>query len=161
MQATESRLFDGRRDFHDNVLEMLARTRLTVALADRDFSDWPLETPAAFDALARILMQRDGRLRVIVYQPDWLERHGARFALLRRRFAAGIECRTPPPSLAPADGLLLGDRHHLLRRASSAAWRGRAIYAAGVREDVEPWRIRFESLWEESIPCLTATSLGL
>ena len=96
---------------------------------------------------------------MIVYQPDWLERHGARFGQLRRRFAAGIECRTPPPSLVPDDGLLLGDHHHLLRRASSHAWRGRAIYAGS--EDIDPWRIRFGQLWDESTPCLTATSLGL
>ncbi len=159
MQSSEERLFDGRGEFHANVLEMLDRTRLAVCAADRDFADWPLETPAAFDTLSRILIGREASLRLIVYEPDWLERQGARFGLLRRRFPDKIACRTPPATLAPSDGMLFGDQHHLLRRAHSRAWRGRALFA--VSDGLQPWRQRFEALWDESEPCLGATSLGL
>ena len=159
MQTTETRLFSSRGEFHQCVVELLARTRLTVAMADRDFSDWPLESPAVFEALSRILRTPDASVRLVVQQPEWLERYGARFGRLRRDFAGRIECRQPPPALRTRDGLMLGDRGHLLRRADVDAFRGRALFA--VAEGLDPWRIRFESLWDESTPCLAPTSLGL
>ena len=123
MQASESRLFSYRSEFHQAVHELLRRSRRSVALADRDFSDWPLETAEAIAQLSRILREPEGGLRLVVHAPDWLEKHGARFAQLRKVFAGRIECRQAPPSIAAGEGLLIGDRLHLLRRAQRSLLR--------------------------------------
>jgi hypothetical protein len=159
LQAPESRLFTFRSEFHLSVLELLARARRTLAFADHDFSDWPLESPQAIAELGRLLREPDARLRLVVHSPEWLERNAARFGQLRRRFADRIECRQAPPRLATGEGLLVGDRIHLLRRAHYQAYRGRLLLA--MPESVEPWLRKYEQLWQESAPCLTGTTTGL
>lgn len=159
MQASESRMFAFRSEFREAVQSLIARSRLTVAMADRDFSDWPLEEPATIAELTRILREPGSGLRLIVHSPQWLERHAARFATLRASFGDRVECRQAPPGMAPGEGLLIGDRMHLLRRAHYDAFRGRVSFA--MPEQVEPWRHKYEQLWQESLPCLSATTLGL
>ena len=159
MQAPESRLFASRSDFHRSVLDVLNRSRHSLALRGNDFSDWPLETPPAYDQLTRLLREPGSSLRLVVHAPEWLEKHGARFALLRRHFAGRIECRQAPTAIPPGESLLIGDRIHLLRRAHYQAFRGRLMLA--MPEQVEPWSRKYELLWQESIPCLTATTTGL
>jgi len=159
LQAPESRLFSFRTEFQESVLELLSRTHRSLALADHDFSDWPLESPQAFADLSRLLKQPEASLRLVVHAPEWLERHAARFAQLRRAFSGRIECRQAPGTLAPGEGLLLGDRIHLLRRAHYQAFRGRLQLA--MPEAVEPWLRKYEQLWQESTPCLTGTTTGL
>jgi hypothetical protein len=159
MQASESRLFSFRSEFHRAVQELLVRSRLSIALADMDFSDWPLETPDAVAQVSRILQHPESGLRLVVHAPDWLEKYGARFAQLRRTFSGRIECRQAPPTVTAGEGLMLGDRLHLLRRAHYQSFRGRVTFA--MPEEVDPWRHKFEALWQESTPCLTATTTGL
>ncbi|MGE0800882.1 MAG: hypothetical protein AB7G13_10190 [Lautropia sp.] len=160
MQTSESRLFTARGEFHACIDELLVRTRLLLATYDHDFSDWPLESRRCFDALTQLLGRPGAGWRLIVRDPDWLERHGARFGQLRRLHADRIQCRCAPPAVAPAAGIALGDRNQLLRRADLTAFRGRALFAAEPAE-IDPWRLRFEALWDESTPCLVATPLGL
>lgn len=159
MQASESRLFSFRSEFHLAVQELLARSRRSVALLDRDFSDWPLETPEAVAHLSRILREPESSLRLVMHSPDWLEKYGARFGQLRGIFSGRIECRQAPPSLTAAEGLMIGDRLHLLRRAHYQSFRGRVSFA--MPELVDPWRHKYEMLWQESTPCLTVTTAGL
>ena len=159
MQASESRLFSFRSEFHLAVQELLARSRRSVALLDRDFSDWPLETPEAMTHLSRILHEPEASLRLVVHSPDWLERYGARFARLRATFSGRVECRQAPASLAAAEGLMIGDRLHLLRRVHFQSYRGRVSYA--MPEQTDPWRHKYDLLWQESTPCLTVTTVGL
>ena len=148
-----------RSEFQQSVLELLSRSRHRLALADHDFSDWPLESPQAGIRLLEQARQLGECLRLVVHSPDWLERHAPRFAQLRRSFSGRIECRQAPATLAAGEGLLLGDRMHFLRRAHYQAFRGRILLA--MPESVEPWLRKYEQLWQESTPCLTGTTTGL
>jgi hypothetical protein len=159
VQAPESRLFSFRSEFHHSVLELLARSRHTLALRDNDFSDWPIETPAAIAELTRLLKESGASLRLVAHSPEWLERYGTRFAQLRRTFAGRIECRQAPAAIPAGEGVLIGDRIHLLRRAHYRSHRGRLMLA--MPEQVEPWWHKYELLWQESVPCLTGTTTGL
>jgi hypothetical protein len=159
VQAPESRLFSNRSDFNQAVLEVLARSRHTLAFADNDFSDWPLESVEVIDELNRLLREPESRLRLVVHSPDWLDGHAARFARLRRTLGGRIECRQAPASLSPGEGLLIGDHMHLVRRAHYRSFRGRVSFA--MPELVDPWRRKHELLWQESTPCLATTTTGL
>jgi len=83
--------FTGRREFHAAILEVLATSRHSIVAVDRDFEAWPLESALGEETLRRAL-RRGATLRLLVAQPDWLERHGARFMRVRRtgRHAAAI-----------------------------------------------------------------------
>lgn len=160
MRPESSVLFRSRGEFTEAVLAAIAATTRELVLVDHDFSDWPLDTPGGADALAAFLAgDRDARLRVIVVDPDWLERRAARFMALRRRHAGAVDCRRVPPSLSGIEGLVVGDRRHAMRRAHRDFFRGRLSLADPTA--VEPLAARCDALWDESTPCLAAQTLGL
>jgi hypothetical protein len=160
MKPDASLLFRSRGEFEEAVLTALASSRRDLLIGDRDFSDWPIETAAGFDALDAFLSgNTEARLRVLVADPDWLERRGARFARLRRYHASAIACRQIPASLFANDGVIVGDGMHLLRRAHHDFFRGRL--SLGRPSDIAPIAQRWDALWEESTPCLSTTTLGL
>jgi len=159
MRPESSVLFRSRGEFTEAVLAALSASRRELLLLDHDFSDWPLDTPLGVGLLSTFLADPVARLRVLVADPDWLERRAARFMATRRRHAAAIECRQVPAALADGEGLLLGDRVHAMRRAHHDFFRGRLSLADP--PTVEPLAARFDALWDESLPCLTAHTLGL
>lgn len=160
MRPDTTILVRSRGEFHEAVLAALQATRRDLVLADRSFADWPLETPAGSAALDRML-RADPRaqVRLMVAEPDWLERHAARFTLLRQQHRERIACRRIPASLFDGSGVLIGDREHLLRRAHADHFRGRLTLSSPA--DVEPFAARHDALWDESTPCLASTTLGL
>jgi len=160
MQPGASLLVRSRGEFTEAVLAAVQATRRELVLADRDFRDWPLESAAGAAALdAFLAADAAARLRLLVADPDWLERQGARLALLRQRHRGAIECRRIPASLFDGAGVVVGDRRHLLRRAHHGLFRGRLTLADP--SGVEPMAARYDALWDESTHCLPATTLGL
>jgi aspartate kinase len=112
MRPESSVLFRSRGEFTEAVLAALSASRRELLLLDHDFSDWPLDTPLGVGLLSTFLADPVARLRVLVADPDWLERRAARFMATRRRHAAAIECRQVPAALAkdllrPEQGLAL------------------------------------------------------
>jgi hypothetical protein len=159
MRAESSVLFRSRGEFTEAVLTAITAAHRELVLVDRDFSDWPLETPVGCDALAAFLSGEHARLRLMVADPDWLERRAARFVHLRRRHPLGVECRRMPASLFGGEGLAIGDRRHLMRRAHGDFFRGRLTL--GDPQVAEPVAGRYDAMWDESTPCLHAQTLGL
>jgi hypothetical protein len=160
MKPESSLLFRSRGEFVEAVLAVIAGSRHELVLADRDFADWPLETPAGVDALRAFLAaERGARVRLLVADPDWLERRAARFVRLRQQHPATIDCRRVPASLFDGEGAAIGDRRHALRRAHPDFFRGRLSLADPAA--AEPLAARYDALWDESAPCLPATTLGL
>ena len=160
MRIEGSVLFRSRGEFTEAVLAAIASSAAELTLADRDFSDWPIDAPAGCEAIATFLVgDPRARVRLLVADPDWLERRGARFMALRRRHAQAIECRRMPASLFNGEGVAIGDRRHLLRRAHYDFFRGRLSLADPAA--AEPVATRYDLLWDESTPCLSANTLGL
>lgn len=158
MREAEDFEFDGREAFHEAVRRVLAACRHDVLLADPDLQDWPFESAAGEGALAAAL-RRGARLRLLLANPAWLERHGARFMRTRRTFDGRVECRLVAPTLRLAECVLVGDRQHLVRRTPGERIRGRCVIASPAR--VEPFVPRLDAAWDESAPCLPSTVLGL
>lgn len=150
--------FDDRAAFRAAVLQVLRAARESLLLVDRDFSDWPIES-ADGEAALREALRAGVRLRLLVLDPEWLARHGARFARLRRVYGDRIECRTVPGSLRMSDSLVVSDRRHAVRRVPPDAMRGWVL--AEMPAEAAAAAERPEAVWEESEPCLPATTLGL
>lgn len=158
MRQTEHTSFEGREAFTDAVLKLLACCRRELLLVDRDLQAWPFEVPEADRALTAAL-RRGARLRLLVASPHWLERQGTRFMRTRRVFDGRIECRRIAPPIQLADSVLVGDRQHLLRRLPGERLRGLCILADGAEAGALAAKI--DDAWEESVPCLPSTVLGL
>lgn len=158
MRPVEHIAFDGRTQFHAAVIRALESCRHGILVLDRSLEDWPLETADGARAL-RGALTRGATLRVLLSRTDWVERHGARLQQLRREFSARIEFRRIPASLQVDDSVLVGDRQHTLRRAHWETTRGVCVLASP--SEAESPANRYESLWQESEPCLPATTLGL
>jgi len=158
MKEAEHFTFDDRAGFSAAVLRVLPLCRHAIALVDPDLSDWPFEQRDTADALRAALL-RGARLRLLLADPDWLERRGTRFMRLRREHAARIECRAMPTTLHVTESALVADGQHLVRRVFHEGFRGAASIASP--SAAEPVRERFDAAWDESEPCLPATVLGL
>lgn len=159
MQESESRLFGFRVEFQACVAELIGRTRLSLAVSDHDLSDWALERLETIAQIERILSTPQGSVRILVTDTEFLEKRAPRLLALRQHHSAALAFRQVPGSLATSEGLMLGDTGHVLRRAHHGAWRGRASFA--MVTEAEPWRHKFDALWNESLDCLAATTLGL
>lgn len=150
---------ESRAAFYDGVERLLRIARRTVVFADPDFESWPLRSPSADDALHTFLLRPGASLRLLVGDPDWLERHGDRLVRSRRQFASTFECRRVPVSMRSAATIAAADAQHLLRLPQAGVFRG--ALQIGQPGEVDPaWR-RLDALWDESEPCLPATTLGL
>ena len=160
MKPLASIPFTSRGGFVEAALTALAAARETLVLYDRDFRDWPLDRPSAAESIARLLGgNHAARLRLMVADPAWLERHAPRFLQLRQRFSQPIACRQVPASLAPTEGVLIADDRHVLRRAHYGSFRGRLSLEQPA--EAEPLVEKYRALWDESTPCLHGTTLGL
>ena len=150
--------FDDRAAFRAAVLQVLRSARESLLLVDRDFSGWPIESVEG-EAALREALRAGVQLRLLVLDPEWLARHGARFARLRRTYGDRIECRAVPESLRVSDSLLVADRRHAVRRVPPESMRGWVL--AEMPAEAAAAAERPEAAWEESEPCLPATTLGL
>jgi hypothetical protein len=160
MDPHGSVLFSSRGTFTEAILTAVAAGRHDMTIADRDFRDWPFETRAGDERLAAFLQgEPRSRLRLLVADPTWLERHAPRFAKLRQQHRGAIACRQIPAEFYRGESVLIADRCHLLRRAHHGLFRGRLTL--GAPAEVEPVATRYDALWNESTDCLGPTTLGL
>ena len=158
MSSAQHFAFDGRREFHDAVLQALRLCKKSVLLLDPTLQDWPLESVDAAVTL-RSALSAGATLRVLITDTDWAERHAPRLARLRRDHAARVEFRRLPASLRLADSFLVVDTHHTVRRVHADVLKGVCTLDDPAQANVPI--DRFETAWQESEPCLPATTLGL
>lgn len=160
MTDTSSLLFRLRSEFHTAVLSVIGASSRELVLADRSFQDWPLESPQGVAALMAFLQGgAKARLRLLVADDTWLQREAPRISRLRVQRESQIECRQMPPGLFNGEGIALGDRVHLMRRAHFEHFRGRVQLNAPTEANTSI--TRYETLWEASTPCPGPTALGL
>lgn len=158
MSAPQHIPFADRAGFAAAVLRVLRPAHRSIAIVDRDLQGWPFETLEG-DAVLRAALRRGARLRLLVAQPAWLESNGTRFMRARRDFAEWIECRTYPATLRIEESALVVDGRHLARRPNQENSNGSCVLDAP--SAAGPVCERFDAAWDESVPCLQATTLGL
>jgi hypothetical protein len=140
---------------------ILARAQREILIFDRDLAALRIEERARLEALASFLQGGVGRrIRMVLHDPERLERNAPRLMQLIVRFAHVIDVRQSPDDLRHlADSHLLADEIHAVRRFDVDQPRSALVLAD--RTYVSPWRQRFENLWELSHPCLRMTTTGL
>lgn len=140
---------------------VLALAEHEILIFDRDLATLRLEEKARLETLASFL-QSDGlhRLRVVLHDPEPMERDAPRLMRLIARFSHVIDVRQSPDNLRQlADTHVLVDESHGVRRFHVEQPRSALILDD--RAYIHPWRQRFEELWELSHPCLRINTTGL
>lgn len=153
--------FDTEAGYAAAIAAVLAATRHHLCVFDSDLRRTGLEQPARCEILGQILAsRRDSHLRIVLHDPQPLERACPRLLKLLQRHTDRAQVRRTPRQLRHlADCFLLGDERHGVVRFHAQQPRGKLLL-----EDVEatqPWQLRFDELWEAATPCLSATRLGL
>ena len=155
--------FDSRAEFGAQLQDALERAQSEVWMADRDFAEWPVGRVEFASALQSFLRKSAANhLRMLTLDAETLARSAPRLLTVLRTHAQNVECRIVPTHAAPRFGeacsMLIVDRTLLVRRFHHDHPRGATeLDPAAAR----PWLDQFETLWEESSPALSSTTLGL
>jgi hypothetical protein len=158
MSPAQHIAFDGRHEFHGSILQAIRLCRRSILLLDPTLQDWSLEN-AETAATLRSAVAAGATLRVLIAKTDWAERHAPRLARLRREHAARVEFRRLPAILRINDSFMVVDAMHTVRLAHPEATRG--VCTLDDPGQANAPADRFETAWQESEPCLPATTLGL
>lgn len=154
-------LLTSEAGYHQACDTVLNRAKREILIFDRDLVALKFEDTARLATLADFL-RADGmrRIRMVLHDPGPLERNLPRLTRLIFRFSHVIEVRQSPDNLRHlADTHLLADESHGVRRFHVDQPR-----CALILDDpayINPWRQRFEELWELSHPCLRVNTTGL
>jgi hypothetical protein len=155
--------FDARADFEREVLAAISSAQREVWLADASFRSWPLNSLAAEQAIHSFLLaSRANRVQLLVAEDRYLASEAARFMRLLRLFGNTLLVRCPPDAVAMRFAedcsFVIVDRARMVRRFHRDSMRGVAEFHPN---RVGPWVDQFLSVWDESTPGLSGTTLGL
>lgn len=140
---------------------ILGRAEHELLIFDRDLGAVRLDETHRLKALADFL-QTDSlrRIRMVLHDPGPIERDAPRLMRFIFRFSHRFEIRQSPDNLRHlADTHLLADEKHGVRRFHVNQPRSALILDDPAY--LNPWRQRFEELWELSLPCLRINITGL
>lgn len=130
-----------------------------ILCVDRDFAEWPLDTPELLDGLTAWLRGAQRQLLLLAASYDEVPRRHPRFVAWRRSFTHAVFPYAAPEDIAAAlPTLLLDDEGTFVRLIDAVHWRGRAY--ADERE-ARPWREQIDALVQRSEPAFPAHALGL
>lgn len=154
-------LLASEADYRQACDTVIDRAQRDIAIFDRDLVPLRLGELSRMEKLATFLKADETRrIRVVIHNPDDLEKNAPRLIQLVARFSHAVEVRQSPDNLRHlADTHLLADDEHGVRRFQFDLPR-----SALVLDDptyISPWRLRFEELWGLSRPCIKLNTTGL
>lgn len=140
---------------------VLRRAEREILIFDRDLAALRLEDAQRLAILANFV-QADvlRKVRMVVHDPELLERNAPKLLRLLVRLSHLIEVRQTPDNLRHlADTHVLADAGHGVRRFHVDQPRSALVFDDPAY--ITPWRQRFEELWDLSHPCVRITTTGL
>jgi hypothetical protein len=146
---------------NDATDRLLNLAQQSIAIFDVDLRDEAWNARLRCESLERFLLaSRGNRMRVVLNDCDYVDRHHARLMQLLRQFSERLEFRLNATEWRHLfDPFVLVDRHHYLHRFHYE--HARAEFAIAQPEPAQELALRFEALWQASEPGLSATVLGL
>lgn len=154
-------LFDTRAAHGRAVGTVLSVAKREISVFDADIATLGLDTRARADAIAAFLAGgRDRSLRIVLHDLDHVNRYSPRLMGLLKRYSHCFAIRQTPESLRNlTDSFVLADGVNGVVRFHTDHFRGKLLLERPI--EVHDWQQRFENLWLESIPGVSASHLGL
>lgn len=140
---------------------VLALARREIQIFDRDLARLQIESRPRVALLAAFLQGgAPRRLRMVLHDPSPLQDDCPRLLQLIGNHAHLVEVRQTPDNLRQlTDTHVFADGCHGVRRFHID--QPRSALAHDNPDYLNPWRLRFEELWEQSLPCLRLNTTGL
>ena len=137
----------------------LAQCSISVFDADLSGMGWNGATRA--DRVAAFLKSAAGAsLRIVVHDTGWIERSCPRITGLLKYYSHAMAiCRTGEEAKHATDALVIVDGRHFLHRFDVAE--PRAVFALDAPAEAKALVLRFDAIWADAEPGITATVLGL
>lgn len=156
----ESR-FDTYEAYRQAVAMVVMQAQRELAIFDPDLRETGLESRSGADHLTRLLtMSRARQLRIVLHDPDHLERHCPRLIKLLQNYAHVASLRRSPEHLRNlTDCFVVADGRHAVIRFHADHARGKLLIAQD--EQVGNWQRRFGELWETATVSSCITTLGI
>lgn len=154
---------DSRAGFRQAVLAAvdaaIDRGARRMVWVDRDFADWPLDTPALMATLGLWLRRPQRQLVLLAAGYEALPRTQPRFSEWRVDWLHAIDARVPSDSVPPEwPTLLVDDGPTCLSLLQRDPWRGRAATDASAARAA---RDLIDADLQRSVPGWPARPLGL
>lgn len=161
MPDNSKEAFETRAAYQQAIDSVLSSAKKELCIFDSDLEDLDLDSRARSDRIAAFLAGgQDRSLRIVLHDLDHLTRYSPRLMGLLKRYSHCFSIRqTPDPLRNIADSFVLADRVSGVIRFHADHFRGKVLLDQPI--EIHDWHQRFENLWLESIPGVTATHLGL
>ncbi len=142
----------------DGVIGLATRT---LRIFDPTAADFGFNNPRREEQLSRFLRaRRTNRLQIVVHDPRVIQQASPRLMRVLRLFSHAIAIhRTIEAIRSIDDVLVIADDQHCIRRPHHERTRGVVLLHDPV--ETREWLNRFNAIWEQSDPSVSATTIGL
>lgn len=153
--------FDTRAAYQQAIDAILSAAKKELCVFDADLKDVELERRARADVIAVFLSGgRDRNLRIVLHDLDHLIRYSPRLMALLKHYGHCFSIRqTPAPLRNIADAFILADGTSGVIRFHADHFRGKMLLDHPL--EIHDWQQRFEDIWREATPGVSATHIGL
>jgi len=155
------RRISGIAESQEAIDQVIAEAQTTLRLFDVSLTNRGFNSPQRVEALRQFFLRgRAHRLLVALHEPEKLERDCPRLLLLLRQFPMSIEIhRTLAQARNAHDPFIVADDHSVWHQLHYE--QPRAIVALHSPADASPIAQRFDEIWDQSEPAVSATTTGL
>ena len=142
----------------DGVIGLATRN---LRMFDPTATDFGFNSPQREEQLARFLRaRRTNRLQIAVHDPRIIQQSSPRLMRVLRLFSHAIAIhRTIEAIRSIDDVLVIADDQHCIRRPHHERTRG--VVLLHDPTETREWLNRFNAIWEQSDPSVSATTIGL
>jgi len=141
--------------------EVVGHAQRAIRVFDVSLSNRGFNSPGLTEKLRQFLVAgRAHRIYIALHNTDLLERESPRLLQLLRQFPMSIEIhRTLAQARNANDPCVIADDHSVWHQHHHE--QPRSILALHSPADAMPILQRFDEIWEQSEPAVSATTLGL
>jgi len=157
----QRRLLTARAEFRAGVDELLAVAVRTIRVFDPDLAEYGFNTPAQEEKLKNFLLASSAnRLMIAVHDTGYITQSCPRLMRLLRQFSHAIAIHQTHDAIRNVDDVLMVvDDAHYLRRPHCTQPNG--VLVLHDPAETRGWLNRFNDIWEQSSPAVSATTIGL
>ena len=159
--AQQRRLIASRAEFAAALDEVIGRTERSLRIFDPTLAGYGFNTAARDEQLRTFLLKRrSNRVMIAVHDTSAITQGAPRLMRLLRQFSHAIAIHQTNDAIRNLeDVLVISDDLHCVRRPHHAHPKG-VVYLDDPVETRE-WLNRFNAIWEQSTPAVSATTIGL
>lgn len=159
--APQHARLEGISEYIAAIDAVLAQARHAVRVFDSNLEGIGFDSRVRYELLKAFLLQdRGNRLHIVVHDTAYLAQGCPRMVTLLREFSHGMQInQTETHAKAAYDPFVVADDRHYVHRFHLD--HPRALMGLGDPAGARVLLQRFEELWGNSLPAISATTLGL